>query len=71
MGDPLSVGRHREEALPNGTLLRSEHFLQYHIGYERNLERYPRSLHSEPLPGESQNLFATLTVRTYVWIVQN
>ena len=27
--------------------------------------------HSETLSGESQNLFATLTVRTYVWIVQH
>ena len=27
--------------------------------------------HSETPPGENQNLFATLTVRTYVWIVPN
>ena len=27
--------------------------------------------HSETPQGESQNLFATLTVRTYVWIVPN
>ena len=26
-------------------------------------------LHSETPPGENQNLFARLTVRTYVWIV--
>ena len=25
--------------------------------------------HSETAPGENQNLFARLTVRTYVWIV--
>ena len=29
------------------------------------------SEHSEKPPGESQNLFATLTVCTYVWIVPN
>ena len=29
------------------------------------------SFHSETPPGENQNLFATLTVCTYVWIVPN
>ena len=28
-------------------------------------------IHSEAPPGEDQNIFATLTVRTYVWIVAN
>ena len=28
-------------------------------------------LHSETPPGENQNLFATLTVRTYIWVVPN
>ena len=28
-----------------------------------------RARHSETPPGENQNLFARLTVRTYVWIV--
>ena len=31
----------------------------------------PMHIHSETPPGENQNLFVTLTVRTYVWIVPN
>ena len=35
------------------------------------LEGSLKTKHSETPPGENQNLFATLTVRTYVWIVPN
>ena len=30
---------------------------------------FPHAKHSEKPPGKNQNLFATLTVHTYVWIV--
>ena len=32
---------------------------------------HSQTLHGEPPPGTTQNLFASLTVRTYVWTVRN
>ena len=42
----------------------------FHVGFVL-IALYHDSYYSETPPGKNQNLFATLTVRTYVWIVPN